>query len=428
MADPIKIADFTLSGIGSESSGENFKYKTLAIETADPLDVVKKVVITYTCKGNRATNAIYAAATAYAGYLDSSNAIQWGSGHTVGGTDDSATTYTDTITPVKTPSYGYVIAIGARNNINRATIDVSFTNISAEVEISLASYKITTAVTPTGSGTVSGGGTYERGSTATLKATPATGYKFKRWSDGVTTATRTVTVTGAATYTAEFVKVYSVKFAENSTSGYGTITGVTEGTYEEGTVLTFTAVPNEGYKFKQWAKIVSGTSVSLYDNPLTLTVTESINLSAFFEKLTYAVTTAVTPTGSGTVTGGGTYEHGSTATLTATPATGYKFKQWNDGNTNATRTVTVTAAATYTAVFERKRVPVYIGTSQCTAVYVDEANKKIYFYGSVRHTSSNGAFDTVDGWHLEATDTIPTGASIKEVKKIYIGTTLIYPT
>ena len=35
----------------------------------------------------------------------------------------------------------------------------------------------------------------------------------------------------------------------------------------------------------------------------------------------------------GTVTGGGTYANGATATLTAVPASGYYFNTWNDGNT-----------------------------------------------------------------------------------------------
>lgn len=55
----------------------------------------------------------------------------------------------------------------------------------------------------------------------------------------------------------------------------------------------------------------------------------------------------------GTVSGGDTYNQNATATLTATAKPGYKFVQWNDGNKNATRTVSVTASATYTATFEK---------------------------------------------------------------------------
>lgn len=51
-------------------------------------------------------------------------------------------------------------------------------------------------------------------------------------------------------------------------------------------------------------------------------------------------------------------QHGTQAVITATPNTGYKFVKWSDGNTSATRTITVTSNATYTAVFER--IAVYV--------------------------------------------------------------------
>lgn len=77
----------------------------------------------------------------------------------------------------------------------------------------------------------------------------------------------------------------------------------------------------------------------------------------------------------GIVTGGGTYESGQTATLTATPNSGYKFVKWSDGNMNATRTVTVTADATYTAIFEK--ISVFAG-SNTTSVYVGNKSVSVY--------------------------------------------------
>ena len=53
-------------------------------------------------------------------------------------------------------------------------------------------------------GTVSGGGTYNYNASVTLKATANSGYHFVKWSDGNTSATRTVIVTKDATYTAIF--------------------------------------------------------------------------------------------------------------------------------------------------------------------------------------------------------------------------------
>ena len=63
----------------------------------------------------------------------------------------------------------------------------------------------------------------------------------------------------------------------------------------------------------------------------------------------------------GTVSGAGTYEVGSTATIKATPNSGYKFVKWSDGNTNAERQITITSSdisanvtnLSYTATFEK---------------------------------------------------------------------------
>ena len=77
-----------------------------------------------------------------------------------------------------------------------------------------------------------------------------------------------------------------------------------------------------------------------------------ISITANYTIPTYTLTVTSNNTTYGTVTGGGTYDVGATATITATPNTGYKFVQWGDGNTSATRTFTVSADATYKARFE----------------------------------------------------------------------------
>ena len=56
----------------------------------------------------------------------------------------------------------------------------------------------------------------------------------------------------------------------------------------------------------------------------------------------------------GTVTGGGTYASGATATLAAVPATDCFFVKWNDEVTDNPRTVTVVSDITYTAFFAEK--------------------------------------------------------------------------
>ena len=53
----------------------------------------------------------------------------------------------------------------------------------------------------------------------------------------------------------------------------------------------------------------------------------------------------------GTVSGGGSFLENTTTTISATPNQGYHFVQWQDGNTDNPRTITVTADMTYTATF-----------------------------------------------------------------------------
>ena len=63
----------------------------------------------------------------------------------------------------------------------------------------------------------------------------------------------------------------------------------------------------------------------------------------------------------GTVsTTGGEYEAGQTVSVTATPQDEYLFKDWSDGNTNATRTITISSNTTLTANFEKKKYPLTV--------------------------------------------------------------------
>lgn len=66
-----------------------------------------------------------------------------------------------------------------------------------------------------------------------------------------------------------------------------------------------------------------------------------------------AINAVASPSGGGVVTGSGSYTEGTSVTLTATANEGYQFVKWSDGNTNATRTITVgSVSQTYTAEFK----------------------------------------------------------------------------
>lgn len=75
----------------------------------------------------------------------------------------------------------------------------------------------------------------------------------------------------------------------------------------------------------------------------------------FYQTPTHTITVHVAAgcENMGTVTGGGTYEDGTTVALTAIPNDGYEFTRWGDGFTDNPRTITVQGDATYYAYFQQ---------------------------------------------------------------------------
>ncbi len=65
-------------------------------------------------------------------------------------------------------------------------------------------YTITLASANLDEGTVSGGGTYDEGAKATIRATPKQGFAFDKWSDGNTQSVRILTVNADLSLTASF--------------------------------------------------------------------------------------------------------------------------------------------------------------------------------------------------------------------------------
>lgn len=93
----------------------------------------------------------------------------------------------------------------------------------------------------------------------------------------------------------------------------------------------------------------------------------------------YTVSVNASPANGGTVTGGGTYDSGTSVTLTATANDGYAFTKWSDGSTSESLTITVSSNVSYTAYFNsigitdsRKISPYAIGR---TFVYTNGSLK-----------------------------------------------------
>ena len=153
-----------------------------------------------------------------------------------------------------------------------------------KINDAFSSYTITATSSNTTMGTVSGGGTYEEGKTVTLTATPKSGYRFVKWSDGSTANPYTFKATKNVTLTATFEKIPPTTYTITVTSAnttMGTVSG--GGTYEEGKTVTVTATPKSGYRFVKWS---DGTTA----NPYTFKATKNVTLTARFETITYDYT------------------------------------------------------------------------------------------------------------------------------------------
>jgi hypothetical protein len=261
------------------------------------------------------------------------------------------------------------------NNQNPRTVtvtqDISFVAVFAIA--SSNTYHVTVTANNPAMGTVSGSGDYAANATATITATANNGYRFVQWNDGNNQNPRTITVTQDISFIAVFAiassNTYHVTVTANNPA-MGTVTG--SGDYAANTNVTITATANNGYRFVQWN---DGNT----QNPRTVTVTQDISFVAVFaiaSSNTYHVTVLSNDRTKGSVLGGGDYALNTTISIGAIASQGYRFTQWDDGNTDNPRTVTVTQDTSFIATFESETGVVDIKTSS-VSVYPKPANDHI---------------------------------------------------
>ncbi|WP_333820814.1 InlB B-repeat-containing protein [Ohtaekwangia sp.] len=131
---------------------------------------------------------------------------------------------------------------------------------------------------------------------------------------------------------------YTLTAAASPDAG-GSVTGT--GTYAIGTTVTLTATPSPGYTFTGWSGDATGSASSI-----TVAMDGNKNVTANFQKqpdaIKYTLTATASPSEGGSVSGAGSYDAGSQAALTATPAAGYTFTGWSGDVTGTETSVTVT--------------------------------------------------------------------------------------
>lgn len=168
------------------------------------------------------------------------------------------------------------------------------------------------------------------------------------------------------------------------------------------------------------SNIVVGSSGALHFDGIDLIVT----YRQYFE-----CTAEASPSNGGTVKSTGTFE-GFPGGLYATPNTGYKFVGWYRNGTLISTDLTCYPTLdanniVFTAVFEKEVINnIRIGKTKPTGIYYNATTKTITFVIAEAATITATGADTVDGYHLAISNTVPSGAT--EIKGVQIGTTYVY--
>lgn len=218
------------------------------------------------------------------------------------------------------------------------TTDSYSTNLNDNMSITAQfadkpKYEITAEANPVEGGTVEGGGTYQVGKQIELTANASDGYEFIGWNDGNTDNPRTITVTEAKTYVANFTPIptYKVELVVGSNGG-GSVAG--GGTYRRGTEITITASPIPGYDFAGWFEVGGATPVS-NEASYVIKVMSDVTYEARFTPPMYEISVTIDGDGSYSGVTEPKYEAGTQLTLTAAANPGFSyFMHWADANGN----------------------------------------------------------------------------------------------
>ncbi|HPE18970.1 MAG TPA: M14 family zinc carboxypeptidase [Tenuifilaceae bacterium] len=122
----------------------------------------------------------------------------------------------------------------------------------------------------------------------------------------------------------------------------------------QGNSQTFSFTPNSTYEVS--TVLVDGSSVGNTSSYQFTNVTSNHTIHVDFSKIEYTIGATPNNESYGSVTGAGSYEHGETVSLTATPAQYYHFVRWTEDDvqvsTNPTISFTATENRTLVAVFD----------------------------------------------------------------------------
>ncbi len=218
-------------------------------------------------------------------------------------------------------------------------------------------YTVSVSVTDTAGGSVEASSTKNYGEEATITVDLQYGYHIEKWkiTSGDTVVTKEIGDV-SYTFTVEGTTEVIVEIAKNpytvtvTSSEGGTASAPTGLVYGDEAQLSVS--PSNGYRFVNWTDS-AGDEVSTDPN-YKFTVMSDVTLNANFTLLSYDISLSSGEHGS--VSGGDTYKHSESITVTATPDKGYHFVNWTENGTEVSTdseyTFTVTGARNLKANFE----------------------------------------------------------------------------
>ncbi len=267
-----------------------------------------------------------------------------------------------------TESGEFIFKITADDGANPEISKTYTLRVAAEGEALPPKSLVDTSVSPPGSGTTTGDGSFARGTDVTVNATAAGAYHFVNWTDNgkvvATTPSHTFNIDVNHSLVANFSNLpqWNVTTSASPAEGGGASGG---GIADDGSNATVVASPNAGYSFVNWTEDGAAVSSSAsYTFPATAHRTLVAN---FIVTPTFAVNVSADPAMGGTTSGGGNHPNNTSVTVVAVETPGYVFAGWKNGaslvSRSASYTFTVTSNKTLVANFVLAGVPKSVTTS-----------------------------------------------------------------
>jgi len=296
-----------------------------------------------------------------------------------------------------TPNSGYKF-VGWYHGTELLSTDASYTfampncvnNYDVEGRFLLNSYNLVLSSEDTAKGSVTGAGSYDYATPVSISAAAENGYTFSGWYSGTTLISSANPYSFTMPYTdlnyvAKFnTNSYKLSLTYDSSKGYVSGTGA----YSYGSSVTISATAKSGYSFSGWydgETLVSSSGSYSFSMPYN-----DLAYEARFSVNNYGIVlssseVATTPVGTCEVSGAGTYAYGSSVTIVATPASGYGFLGWYDGNTLISSSASYSFSMPYKSLsFVAKYSKIY----HLSVSSYDEAKGTVSGSGDFAYTSS----------------------------------------